>query len=71
MIFINLNHSPEKFIDFIFTITKITTFDIVVSLLTPTSIRCVELEIKKIKIIILYNYNIKYKYYIKYNYLNN
>lgn len=66
MIFINLNHSPEKFIDFIFTITKITTFDIVVSLLTPTSIRCVELEIKKIKII-----NIKYKYYIKYNYLNN
>lgn len=66
MIFINLNHSPEKFIDFIFTITKITTFDIVVSLLTPTSIRCVKLEIKKIKII-----NIKYKYYIKYNYLNN
>lgn len=43
-IFINLYHSSEKFINFIFSVSKVTTFYIMVGFLTPSAIWCIELE---------------------------
>jgi hypothetical protein len=40
----NLNHSLNKFINFVFTVSEITSLNIVIILLAPSSCWCVELE---------------------------
>ena len=42
--FRNLNHSAEEFIDLLFAVAEITTFDVMGRLLAPATGRCVQLN---------------------------
>jgi len=43
----SLDHTSEEFVDFLFSVTKVTTFNVVVCLLAPSTGGCVELVIEK------------------------
>lgn len=39
-----LNHLPKEFVNLILTITKVSTLDVMIRLLSPSTSRCVQLE---------------------------
>lgn len=41
---LRLDHSLEQFVDLVFAVSEVTTIDVVVVLLAPSSCRCVEFE---------------------------
>lgn len=38
-VYINLNHSPQKFVDLVLAITEVTALNVVIGLLAPSAVR--------------------------------
>ena len=43
----SLDHTSEEFVDFLFSVTEVSTLNVVVCLLAPSTGRCVQLEFRK------------------------